>query len=360
MSLIDKLAKASTVKYTSVLSKSKFFGSKDETLTDLPILNLAFSGSFKGGFKSGLTQFAGPSRHFKSNLALFCIKAYMDRNKDAVCLYYDSEFGSPPAYLNAFGIDLSRVLHTPVIHVEQLKFDLVTQLDSIERGDKVIIFIDSIGNLASKKETEDALDQKSVADMTRAKSIKSLFRIVTPQLTVKDLTCIAINHTIQTMEMFSKTVVTGGTGIMYSSDNVFIMGRAQDKDGTDLAGYNFTINVDKSRYVREKSKFPLNVSFENGINKWSGLLDLAIELEFVIKPKQGWYSRVLVDPKTGEITPDKNWRAKDTDCEEFWRPLLDSEAFEKACNARYQLGSVHGSDDEDGDDVSVDVDEDEV
>lgn len=210
MSLIDKLAKASTVKYTSVLSKSKFFGSKDETLTDLPILNLAFSGSFKGGFKSGLTQFAGPSRHFKSNLALFCIKAYMDRNKDAVCLYYDSEFGSPPAYLNAFGIDLSRVLHTPVIHVEQLKFDLVTQLDSIERGDKVIIFIDSIGNLASKKETEDALDQKSVADMTRAKSIKSLFRIVTPQLTVKDLTCIAINHTIQTMELYSKTVVTGG------------------------------------------------------------------------------------------------------------------------------------------------------
>lgn len=210
MSLLNKLAKASTVKHASVLSDSKFFGSKDMTTTDLPILNLAFSGSLKGGFKSGLTQFAGPSRHFKSNLALFCVKAYMEKYKDAVCLYYDSEFGSPPAYLEAFGIDLSRVLHTPVIHVEQLKFDLVAQLDNIERGDKVIIFIDSIGNLASKKETEDALEQKSVADMSRAKAIKSLFRIVTPQLTVKDLTCIAINHTIQTMEMFSKTVVTGG------------------------------------------------------------------------------------------------------------------------------------------------------
>lgn len=208
--LLSKLAKASTVKHASVLSDSKFFGSKTETTTDLPILNLAFSGSLSGGFKSGLTQFAGPSKHFKSNLALFCVKAYMNKFPDAVCLYYDSEFGSPPAYLEQFGIDLSRVLHTPVIHVEQLKFDLVKQLDEIERGDKVIIFIDSIGNLASKKETEDALDQKSVADMSRAKSIKSLFRIVTPQLTVKDLTCIAINHTIQTMELFSKTVVTGG------------------------------------------------------------------------------------------------------------------------------------------------------
>lgn len=208
--LLAKLAKNSTVKHASVLSESKFFGSKDITTTDLPILNLAFSGSLTGGFKSGLTQFAGPSRHFKSNLALFCVKAYLEKHKDAVCLYYDSEFGSPPAYLETFGIDLNRVLHTPVIHVEQLKFDIVNQLENIERGDKVIIFIDSIGNLASKKETEDALEQKSVADMSRAKAIKSLFRIVTPQLTVKDITCIAINHTIQTMELFSKTVVTGG------------------------------------------------------------------------------------------------------------------------------------------------------
>jgi len=210
MSLLDKLAKNSTVKLSSVLSESKFFGEKGVTTTDLPILNLAFSGSLKGGFKSGLTQFAGPSRHFKSNLALFCVKAYMEKHKDAVCLYYDSEFGSPPAYLETFGIDLGRVLHTPVIHVEQLKFDIVAQLDNIERGDKVIIFIDSIGNLASKKETEDALEQKSVADMSRAKAIKSLFRIVTPQLTVKDITCIAINHTIQEMGLYPKTIVTGG------------------------------------------------------------------------------------------------------------------------------------------------------
>lgn len=358
MSLLNKLAKASTVKHASVLSDSKFFGSKDMTTTDLPILNLAFSGSLKGGFKSGLTQFAGPSRHFKSNLALFCVKAYMEKYKDAVCLYYDSEFGSPPAYLEAFGIDLSRVLHTPVIHVEQLKFDLVAQLDNIERGDKVIIFIDSIGNLASKKETEDALEQKSVADMSRAKAIKSLFRIVTPQLTVKDLTCIAINHTIQTMEMFSKTVVTGGTGIMYSSDNVFIMGRAQEKDGTDLAGYNFTINIDKSRYVREKSKFPLNVTFVSGINKYSGMLDLAQELDFVIKPKNGWYARVIVDENTGEIIPDKSWRAKDTNCAEFWDPLLNSPAFELACNKRFQLGGFAHDSTEDEVDVHDNADDD--
>lgn len=153
-------------------------------------------------------------------------------------------------------------------------------------------------------------------------------------------------------------VVTHNTGIMYSSDNVFIMGRAQEKDGTDLAGYNFTINIDKSRYVREKSKFPLNVTFENGINKYSGMLDLAQELDFVIKPKNGWYARVIVDENTGEIIPDKSWRAKDTNCAEFWDPLLNSPAFELACNKRFQLGGFAHDSTEDEVDVHDDADDD--
>lgn len=91
-----------------------------------------------------------------------------------------------------------------------LKFDIVRQLKEIERGDKVIIAIDSIGNTASLKELEDALDEKSVADMQRAKSIKSLFRMVTPSLVAKDIPCLAICHTYNTMEMYSKAIISGG------------------------------------------------------------------------------------------------------------------------------------------------------
>ncbi|MGG7383269.1 recombinase RecA, partial [Escherichia coli] len=116
------------------------------------------------------------------------------------------------------GVDPERVIHTPIQSVEQLKIDMVNQLEAIERGEKVIVFIDSIGNMASKKETEDALNEKSVADMTRAKSLKSLFRIVTPSFSIKNIPCVAVNHTIETIEMFSKTVMTGGTGVMYSAD----------------------------------------------------------------------------------------------------------------------------------------------
>ena len=92
-------------------------------------------------------------------------------------LFYDSEFGSPQSYFEQFGIDTDRVLHTPIANVEELKFDMINQLENLEREDDVVIVIDSIGNLASKKELEDALAEKGVADMSRAKALKGLFRM---------------------------------------------------------------------------------------------------------------------------------------------------------------------------------------
>lgn len=148
--------------------------------------------------------------HHNTMLGLMMVKAYMDKYPDAICLFYDTEFGTPPNYLNSQGIDLDRVLHTPVMHIEQLKFDLMKQLNGLTKEDKVIVFIDSVGNVASKKEVDDAEDMKSVADMTRAKALKSLFRMTTPKFKSLDIPCITVNHVYRTQEMFSKDVVSGG------------------------------------------------------------------------------------------------------------------------------------------------------
>ena len=125
---------------------------------------------------------------------------------------------------------------------------------------------------------------KSVADMSRAKAIKSLFRIITPKLTTRDIPLFVIMHTYKTMDLFPKNVVSGGSGTIYSANQIFIIGKAQDKEGTDLKGYKFTINIEKSRKVREKAKLPFTVHFESGILKYSGLLDIAMALGFVTKP----------------------------------------------------------------------------
>jgi len=340
MSLLEKLKKNSTIKDSSILSKSKFFNEKDMIPTGVPMINVALSGSLNGGLAPGLTMWAGPSKHFKTAFSLLMAKSYMDKYPEAVLLFYDSEFGTPIKYFETFQIDMDRVMHTPLTDIEQLKFDIMQQLQEINRGDKLIIVLDSIGNLASKKEVEDALEGKSVADMSRAKQVKSLFRMVTPHLNLKDIPMVVVNHTYKEIGMFPKDIVGGGTGSYYSADNIYIIGRQQEKDGTEIVGYNFIINVEKSRYVKEKSKIPVSVSFDGGISRWSGLLDIALESGHVSKPSNGWYAKV--DRSTGEIG-DKV-RLADTQTAEFMEPILKDKEFQEFIRQKYEItyGNIMG------------------
>jgi RecA/RadA recombinase len=331
---MNKLKKNSKVEFTSILSESKFFTEKDMIQTDVPMINVALSGNIDGGLAPGLTVLAGPSKHFKTSFALIMAAAYLREHEDGVLLFYDSEFGSPQDYFKSFGIDTTRVLHTPITNVEELKFDIISQLEGIDRGDKVIIVIDSVGNLASKKELEDAINEKSVADMSRAKALKGLFRMTTPYLNMKNIPLIAVNHTYKELSLFPKDIVSGGTGIYYSADNIWILGRQQDKQGTEIKGYHFIINIEKSRYVKEKSKIPISVSWEGGVQKWSGLLDVALDGGYVTKPSNGWYCRV--DRNTGEIL-DPKVREKDTLNKEFWIPILEETDFKDYVRKKYSI-----------------------
>ena len=351
MSLLEKLKKNTTIKDTAILAKSKFVAAKDMIQTKIPVVNVAFSGDLDGGFIPGLTMWAGPSKHFKTAFSLLMAKAYQDKYQDGVILFYDSEFGTPQNYFTSFGIDMERVIHTPVTDVEQLKFDIMNQLSNIERGERVMIVIDSIGNLASKKEVEDALEQKSVGDMTRAKQIKSLFRMVTPHLTLKDIPMVVVNHTYKEIGLYPKDIVGGGTGSYYSADNIYILGRQQEKDGADLIGYNFIINVEKSRYVREKARIPVTVRFDGGISKYSGLLDMALESGHVTKPSMGWYAKV--DRSTGAID-GKKWRIADTESPEFWDSILADDSFKDWIRKTYQFSSAMGNSE-----LTVDTDDEE-
>lgn len=335
MSIMDKLKKNSKLKTTEVLSESKFFNEKDMIQTDVPMINVALSGDVDGGLTPGLTVLAGPSKHFKTSFALLMAGAYLEKYKDAVILFYDSEFGSPQSYFKQFGIDPSRVLHTPIMNVEELKFDLIGQLEQLERTDNVIVVIDSIGNLASKKEMDDALNEKSVADMSRAKALKGLFRMATPYLAMKNIPMLAINHTYQEMGLFPKAIVSGGTGIYYSADNIWILGRQQDKKGTEIQGYHFVINVEKSRFVKEKSKIPITVSWEGGVQKWSGLTEVGLAGGYVRKPSMGWYE--AVNPKTGEVLSGKV-RADATTTKAFWEPIFNDTDFKEFLKKQYQIG----------------------
>ena len=206
---------------------------------------------------------------------------------------------------------------------------MIGQLEGLERNDNVIVVIDSIGNMASKKEMDDAINEKSVADMSRAKALKGLFRMATPYLTMKSIPLIAVNHTYKEIGLFPKDIVGGGTGIYYSADNIWILGRQQDKKGTDIQGYHFIINVEKSRYVKEKSKIPITVSWDGGVRSYSGLLDVALAGGYVTKPSNGWYS---VDEGVTKV------RHTDTLEKSFWDPIFEGTDFKDFVKKQYSIG----------------------
>lgn len=332
--LMEKFKKIGVIKGESI-DESEVFQNRDIIKTGVPIMDIALGGLVDGGLQAGVTLIAGPSRHFKTNFGLVECAAYLDKYPEAIMIFEDNEFGCTDEYFAAQGIDVTRVLHCPFTTLEQLKADLMQKLEEITRGDKIIFFVDSLGNAASAREVQNALDDKDSADFTRAKAAKSLFRMITPHLTMKDIPFIAIQHVYSTMETYAKTIVSGGTGGMLAANDVWILGRQQDKpkDG-DLEGYNFIINVEKSRRTKEKSKFSVNVTFEGGINKWSGLLDIALESGHVAKPKQGWYAKVNTD--TGEIE-DKNYRESQTNTESFWGDIITNKKFIEFCDKKFKV-----------------------
>lgn len=341
---------------SAIMSDSPYFKEPDYIDSKIPIINIAFSGKINGGIVPGVTIMAGESKSFKTLLCLYCMKVYLDKYEDAIGVVYDTEYGITVDYLKSIGIDPNRVLHIPVVHVEGLKFDLTKKLEELKPKQRVFFLVDSLGFLPSKKENDDALDEKAVADMSRAKAIRSLLRNVTSRATQKQVPLFIVNHFYQTMELYAKKIISGGQAVMLAANQAFIITKAQEKDGSDLAGWNFTINIEKSRFVKEKSKLPFTVLYKGGINRYSGLLDIALEQGSVIKPKNGWYQKVDLD--TGEVL-EGSFREKQTHTKEFWNSIITSSHFKEFIEKKYSVTSDSLFNDEDTIDVLSNLEEDD-
>lgn len=334
--LLDKIRK-NTIVDAQILQNSRYFLSSDNEAypTRVPILNLASTGSFKnGGLLKGITMLAAPPQHFKTSVMIEGMFAFQEGCKtekieDYYIVFYDSEKGATVKFFENAGIDTSKIDHRFVTSVEQLRSDIANLLNDIEIGDKIMICIDSLGMLPSLKEVADALSESDKADMTRAKIIKSLIRIITPHVNIKGIPVIIVNHSYQSMELFPKEIVSGGRGAQYAGHTVWTITKAQEKEGDELAGFRFTINAHKSRYVKEYAKFPITVLFATGIQKYSGIFDLALEYGYITSPKKGFYARKGIE--------ESKRRASLEDDEVFMESLLDNKEFTDEVENNYKL-----------------------
>ena len=288
--LLTKLRK-NTVVDAQILKSSKYFDNKKHISTRIPLLNLALSGKLNGGLPAGIIQIAAPPKHFKTNFMIELMHAFQEENKgkDYLIVLYDSELGSTIEYYEKMGIDTSKVDHRPIKSVEELRSDCANLLNDIESGDLVLICVDSIGMLRSNKETEDAKKEHDAADFSRAKALKSFFRIITGESAIKQIPIVIVNHSYQTMELYAKEVAAGGRGAQYAAHTLLFISKAQEKDDKDLVGFRFTVRAALSRYVKENSTFPITVFFGEGIDKYSGIFDYAVALGYIEQASQGWY-----------------------------------------------------------------------
>jgi RecA/RadA recombinase len=308
------------------------------------MLNIALSGKFNGGVAPGITVIAGPSKHFKSNYGLLMASSFQKKYSDGVVLFFDSEFGITPEYMQNFGIDTDRVVHIPITNLEELKFELTKQVDELEESDKVFIFLDSLGALSSKAEMENAINGKSAIDMQRSKYITSILRTNQVMLNMKKIPMVIINHTYDDIgSLWGGQVLAGGRSVMYMSDTVLIIGRSQDKNSKgNLEGWNFTINVEKSRFLKEKTKIPITVRFDKGIDRFSGLLEDGIEGGFIQKVGDS-VIRTFIENDTKIYLKGKTEQEK----AQWWKEVIKYEPFIEYVEKKYTLqGNILMEDEE--------------
>lgn len=344
MSLMNDLLKLNKKnKNVTILDESEFFAKNIVAHTKCPMYNVALSGELDGGLTPGITMMVGESKTFKTGMSLYAVLSYLEEHSDAICIYMVSEFGANKDFFDSMGIDASRVIMHPITTIEQLKIDMSQYLKVLEEKKQagedvhVIFFVDSIAQLASLKEMNDAEEGNVIVDMTRAKALNSLFRIITPKIALLQVPCILINSFYSDQgNKYADPIISGGKKSTLCPDTIWFISRRQAKDDKELIGFDFVINILKGRMVKEKAKIPISVRFDGGIDIYSGLLEVAVAGGYVVSPTKGYYS--LSEDFFPSLSADK-WRRKALNVEEFWKPVLQDESFQKFVSNMYAINT---------------------
>ena len=260
----------------SVMDQSNFSEVTEWIHTGNYHLNACVSGSlFKGWPNNRSCSVAGPSGTGKTFLTLNSVREAINMGYNVI--YYDSEAAVDKEQMVKFGIDTTKVNYQPVNTVQEFRTSVTTitkKMQEIKRAGgeipKLMIILDSAGNLATQKEIDDAASGSEKSDMTRSKILKSIFRIIMTPLADLKIPFIFTNHTYQSQSFIPMQIAGGGTGPEYAASIVLMLNKAQLKDGADKVGIIVTAKPSKNRFAKPTNiKFHLN--FSEGMNPYVGL-----------------------------------------------------------------------------------------
>jgi len=271
--------------YATLVSEGVEAGDVDSFIdTGSLAFNALLSGSIYGGMPSNkITAIAGEAATGKTFFALGIVKAFLDKNKDAGVIYFESESALTKDLVESRGIDSKRMVIVPVATVQEFRHQSIKVIDKyLEQGEdkrKPLMFVlDSLGMLSTTKEMEDTAEGKETRDMTRSQIVKAAFRVLTLKLGKAKVPMIMTNHTYDVIgSMFPQKEMGGGSGLKYAASNIVYLSKRKEKDGKEIIGNIIHCKNYKSRLTKENALIDVRLTYKDGLDKYYGLLDLAIK-----------------------------------------------------------------------------------
>ena len=269
--------------YASLVSDGSTGDVNDFIDTGSYIFNALLGGSIHRGLPSNkITAIAGESATGKTFFVLGMCKNFLDQNPDGGVIFFESESAITKDLIEERDIDSSRMVVMPVTTVQEFRHQAITVLDKYIEQKKserkpILLVLDSLGMLSTTKEMEDTQAGKETKDMTRAQIVKAAFRVLTLKLGKASVPLIITNHTYDVVgSMFPQKEMGGGSGLKYAASSIVYLSKRKEKDGTEIIGNIIHCKNHKSRLTMENKMVDVLLTYDKGLDKYYGLLDLAV------------------------------------------------------------------------------------
>jgi RecA/RadA recombinase len=271
--------------YASLVSEGVEAGDVDSFIdTGSYVFNALLGGSIYNGIPSNkITAIAGESATGKTFFVLGICKYFLDKNPEGGVVFFESESAVTKELIEDRKIDSKRMAIMPVTTVQEFRHQAITVIDKYNSQDPsdrkpLLLILDSLGMLSTTKEMEDTAEGKETRDMTRAQIVKAVFRVLTLKLGKAKVPLIITNHTYDVVgSMFPKKEMGGGSGLKYASSSIIYLSRRKEKEGTEVIGNIIHCKNYKSRLTRENAIVDVRLTYDKGLDRYYGLLDLALK-----------------------------------------------------------------------------------
>ena len=312
--VFDNLKKSIEAKakgaHVSVLADSEIATGRFMLSTPALDLNRILSGSLRGGIPSrNLVAIVGPEHSFKSSFMVLCMANAQKQGYKPVII--DTEGGITDEFCRRWGLDPENILYvyTPWIH--EVKVVIAQIRESGEQG--YVIGIDSVGGLDRYKSFTDAVGGEPKADQgLLQKEIRSTLKLLLNVCIGQNSLAIACGHYYGSPSTVPMPDQIGGGKAMKLFPSILVSLRKEylkeggQKTGA-VIGNRITATTLKNRMYPPFQQATIDIDYKNGLNKWAGIIDLAVQ-SGVIKKGGSWYTYGH-DKVQGELAAEK-WLPK--------------------------------------------------